>query len=109
MVRPFTQVIAEIHSGHIGREFGRNEWLPGKGSVAIYERWEKIPGLEMLRIVHDKVIRSQLQDGSRIGVIRYKKSGSSPSVSGTTSPGFKDSLSLKRTFSESTAETPSSR
>jgi hypothetical protein len=58
---------------------------------------------------------SQLWDGSRIGMIRYKKSGSSPSdpsssgPPGTISPGFKDSLSLKRTFSESTAETPSSR
>ena len=56
---------------------------------------------------------SQLRDGSRIGMIRYRKSVSSPSSSteppGTMSPGFRDSLSLKRTFSESTAETPSSR
>src|SRR5215217_2063018 len=51
----------------------------------------------------------QLRDGSRIGVITYQKSGSSPSVSGTMSPGLRGSLSLKRTFSESTAETPSSR
>jgi hypothetical protein len=56
---------------------------------------------------------SQLREGSRMGIIRYRKSDSSPSSSseppGTMSPGFRDSLSLKRTVSESTAETPSSR
>jgi hypothetical protein len=36
--------------------------LPGKGPVALYERWEEIPGLEMLWMVHDEVIRSQLED-----------------------------------------------
>src|SRR5215212_3174096 len=51
----------------------------------------------------------QLRDWSRIGVIRYKYSGFSPSVWGTMSPGLRGSLSLKRTFSEFTAETPSSR
>ena len=51
----------------------------------------------------------QLWGGSRTGVIRYKKSGSSPSVSGTMRPGLRASLNLKRTFSESTAEMPSSR
>src|SRR5215212_668079 len=53
----------------------------------------------------------QPRDGSRIGMIRYKKSGSSPSpfCSGTISPGLSGSLSLKTTFSESIAETPSSR
>ena len=99
----------EFYSGHIGREFGRNELLTGKGPVAIYDRWEEIPGLEMFWMVHDEVIRSQLEDESRIGVIRYKKSGFSPAVFGTMSPGLRESLSLKRTFSESTAETPSSR
>jgi hypothetical protein len=54
-------------------------------------------------MVHDEVIRSQLEDGSRIGVIRYKKSGSSPLVFGTMRPGLRGSFSLKRTFSESTA------
>ena len=99
----------QFESGHIGKEFGRNEWLPGKGPVTIYERWEEIPCLELLRMMHDEVIRSQLEDGSRIGVIRYKKSDSSPLVFGTMRSGLRGSLSLKRTFSESTAETPSSR
>ena len=64
---------------------------------------------EMLWMVHDEVIRSQLEGESRIGVIRYQKSGSSPLVFGTMRPGLRGSFSLKRTFSESTAETPSSR
>jgi len=53
----------------------------------------------------------QLRDGSRIGMIRYRKSGSSPFPfsSGTMRPGLSGSLSLKTTFSESIAETPSSR
>ena len=32
-VKPF-----RFYSGHVGEEFGRNELLPGKGPVAIYER-----------------------------------------------------------------------
>jgi hypothetical protein len=63
--------------------------LPGKGPVALYERWEEILGLEVLWMVHDEVIRSQLEDESRIGVIRYKKSGSSPLVLGTMRPGLR--------------------
>src|SRR5829696_6252265 len=46
-------------------------------------------------------VGSQLEDGSCIGVIRYKKSGSSPLVFGTTRPRLSDSLSLKRIFSVS--------
>src|SRR5215212_5050663 len=60
-------------------------------------------------VVPGGIRKGQLRDGSRIGMIRYKKSGSSPFSSGTISPGLSGSLSLKTTFSESIAETPSSR
>src|SRR5918994_4667115 len=60
-------------------------------------------------VVPGGTLKAQLRDGSRIGMIRYKKSASSPFSSGTISPGLSGSLSLKTTFSESMAETPSSR
>src|SRR5215212_2370690 len=60
-------------------------------------------------VVPGEIRKVQPWDGSRIGMIRYKKSGSSPFSSGTISPGLSGSLSLKTTFSESIAETPSSR
>ncbi len=43
---------------------------PGKGPVAIYERWEEIPGLEILWMVHDEVIRSQLEEHADEGRTR---------------------------------------
>src|ERR671921_400012 len=60
-------------------------------------------------VVPGGIRKGQLRDGSRIGMIRYRKSGSPPFSSGTISPGLSGSLSLKTTFSESIAETPSSR
>src|SRR5919107_1180272 len=74
---------------------------PDPTRLAAFSAWPSV--------VPGGICKGQLRDGSRIGIIRYRKSGSSPFCSGTMSPGLSGSLSLKTTFSESIAETPSSR